>query len=308
MMPRRRRSPAVTTSAENHGAASTPTLLSLEQSSNNSQAGGAALTESLARKETRVVNVLRVAVLFALVSTAALISAVVYRYTKSEEHENFVTNFEQSATQVVESFHGVVERNMAAIATLSTSITSYAKNTNASFPFVTVPDFELLGADLRVTSSSHLVYFCPKITNANRLQWEEYALEHRFQANDHQREAAFRTQQDIEYGFISPEEIVEQQEQQESRNETNNDNGRRILQEGEKGEPAPQPFTMLDDGTNYHPRIWSNGAVNPRGDEPDGSGPFFALWQQRYELVIVGRKITLNIACMDSSHPILFSL
>lgn len=242
------------------------------------------MTESLARKETRVVNVLRVAVLFVLISTAALVSAVVYRYTKNEEHENFVTNFEQSATQVVESFHGVVERNMAAIATLSTSITSYAKHTNASFPFVTVPDFELLGADLRVTSSSHLIYYCPKITNANRLQWEEYALENRFLANDYQREATFRTQQDVEYGYILPEEIVEQEEEQDSGgNETNNnsDNGRRILQE--EGEPKPQPFTMLDDGTNYHPRIWSNGAVHPRGDEPDGSGPFFALWQQRYE-------------------------
>ena len=288
---KRRRIPAASpdvipaTTGTAHGAPSTPTLLSLEQSSNSSQAGGAALTESLARKETRVVNILRVAVLVVLVSTAALVSAVVYQYTKNEEHENFVTNFEQSAAQVVESFHGVVERNMAAIATLSTTITSYAKNTNSSFPFVTVPDFELLGADLRITSSSHLIYYCPKITNDNRLPWEEYALENRFLANHYRREEAFRVQQDIEFGYISPERAFELEEQQQEQNSPNNetDSGheRRDLQQ--ESESPPQPPTMLDDGTNYHPRIWSNGAVNPLGDEPEGSGPFFALWQQRYD-------------------------
>ena len=145
--------------------------------------------------------------------------------------------------------------------------------------------FELLGADLRITSSSHLIYYCPKITNDNRLPWEEYALENRFLANHYRREEAFRVQQDIEFGYISPERAFELEEQQQEQNSPNNetDSGheRRDLQQ--ESESPPQPPTMLDDGTNYHPRIWSNGAVNPLGDEPEGSGPFFALWQQRYD-------------------------
>ena len=267
MTPRRRRAPTTPLSPK-QGDAATPTLLSLEESHQASS-----LTESLARKETRVVNILRLAVLCVLVSTAALVSSVVYSYTRNEEHENFVTNFEQSATQVVDSFHGVVERNLAAISSLSTSITSYAKATNASFPFVTVPDFELRGSDLRVTSSSHLIYYCPLITDDNRLQWEDYALQNRFLANSYERDTNFRTQQDIEYGYAP--EAQQQQPQQQQQNVTERGGGRRMLQEGK---PAS---SMLDDGTNFHTKLWSNGAVTPQGDEPEGSGPFLALWQQR---------------------------
>lgn len=277
---RRRAAPAPTLSDDREDY-SKPTLLAKEQRNQAS-----VLTESMARSETRVVNILRVTVLLVLMSTAVLVSAVVYRYTRNEEHQNFVASYDQSALQVIDSFHEVVQRNMAAIASLSTSITSYAKDTNVTFPFVTVPDFELRGSDQRVSSSSHLIYYSPLVTNENRDKWEEYALQNRFLANSYERDAYFRTQQDIEYGFDS---TVGQQEQyratpppnsntNSNTNDTdteksgNKDDGR-SLQGGATG------FSMLDDGTNYHPKIWSP-ATRPLGDMADGSGPFLPVWQQ----------------------------
>lgn len=231
-----------------------------------------AQTKSLAKVETRVVTILRFAVLCVLLATAILVSTAVYLYTRNEERHNFTTNFEHSAHQVVESFHGAVRRNLAAVASLSTSITSHVlhhqdhhhadddnNNTLSGFPFVTVPDFELQGSDLRAISGSHLIYWCPLITDKTRTQWEEYALQNRFKATQaFERDQYYREEQDMEFGFIQ---------------NADNDNTTRRLE-------VPE-LTVLDDGTNYHPKLWSNGAVTPRGDEPEGGERYLALWQQR---------------------------
>ena len=217
--------------------------------------GIARSTESLAKKETRVVNILRVAVLCVILTTAAVVSFVVYQYTRDQEKENFTTHFEHGSTQVIESFHDVMERYLASVATLSNSITSYANDT---FPFVTVPDFELKGSDLRATSGSHFIYWAPLITDETREAWEDYALEHRFQAAQaFERDTTYRNEQDESFGI----------------------NQSRNLQDGDA--PEPPLFSILDDGTNYHTKLWSNGARAPPGDEPDGGGPYLALWQQR---------------------------
>ena len=101
------------------------------------QAGGtnqaSAITQVLARKQTRVVNVLRVCVLSVLIVTAALVSTAVYLYTRNQERSSFAADYEDSAHQVIESFHEAVERNMAAVASLSNSITSYAIQSNHKY-------------------------------------------------------------------------------------------------------------------------------------------------------------------------------
>ena len=42
---------------------------------------------------------------------------------------------------------------------------------------------------------------------------------------------------------------------------------------GGDAEQEPDP-NVLQGGTGYHLRIWSNGARTPKGVEPDGTGQF----------------------------------
>ena len=110
------------------------------------------LTKSLAKAETRSVSILRIAVISTLLLTGAIVSGGVYLYTRNEERHNFTSNFEDSAHQVLESFHDMVERNLGAVGSLSTDFTSYALQSNNSFPFVTLPDFALRGSHFQAQS------------------------------------------------------------------------------------------------------------------------------------------------------------
>ena len=73
------------------------------------------ITGSLAKAETRSVSILRIAVISVLLLTAGIVSVGVFLYTRNEERTNFTTHFEDSALQVLESFHETVQRNLLSL-------------------------------------------------------------------------------------------------------------------------------------------------------------------------------------------------
>ena len=224
---------------------------------------------TLAKAETQVVNVLRVTVLGVLTVAAVVISGGSYWFTRNQEEVAFQANFQDSVLQIMESFHDTVERNIGAASAVSTEITSYAIQSNSTFPFVTLPEFELAGSHLRQQSGSHIVHWLPLVTDEDRDDWEQYAYENRFHIEDSfQNDMLHRTQQDIALGInttATRQRDLQQQEQQST--------------------PEPLPMTVLDDGSNYHMKIWSNGATHPKGDMAEGTGPFLPAWQRRYVVI-----------------------
>jgi hypothetical protein len=212
--------------------------------------------KTLARTETKIVNVLRALVLLLLLVTATLTSIGVYRYTSNDEKQNFEVAYQANAERIIKSFHDAVVGRLEAINSMATAITSYALDTKQTFPLVTIPHFEIKGSDLRVQADAAIVHWMPLVTDDTRVAWEEYALINRFQMDE-----AFlvdekqREKQDDEFGLT---------------NTTSTDD--RMLQQS-------QQETILDDGTGYHPSIWSVGATRP--NEPEGSGPYLPLWQSR---------------------------
>jgi hypothetical protein len=212
----------------------------------------------LARRETKAVNVLRVLVLGLLLVTATLTSAGVYFYLSHEETQNFESTYQASAQRIVESFHDAVERRLKAINSMSTAITSYSLDAKQTFPFVTIPNFEIRGSDLRVQADAKNIIWMPLVTDETRDAWEQYALANRCQIDEaFLEDAKRRGKQDEEFGLTNTSNI-----------------GNRMLQQSQQG-------TILNDGTGYHPRIWSTGAIVPAGDEAEGSGPYLPLWQGR---------------------------
>jgi hypothetical protein len=214
---------------------------------------------TLAKKETKAVNVLRALFLVLLLVMTTLASMGVYLFAANGEKQNFEAGYQANAERVIESFHGAVARRLGAINSMSTAITSYALDAKQTFPFVTIPHFEIRGSDLRVQTDAAIVFWMPLVTDETRVAWEEYALANRYQIDE------------------SFEEDAKQREAQDNRFGLTNTTGTgdRMLQQSQ------QETTILDDGTGYHPRIWSIGASSPRGDKPEGSGPYLPLWQRR---------------------------
>lgn len=210
--------------------------------------------ETLAQAETRVVNILRVFLFALLVASATLASVGVYINTQNLEKQKFEADYEVNAQRISDSFHDAVERQLGSLNSMATDITSYALDKNQSFPFVTLPDFAIRGSDLRAQAAAIAIHWMPLVTDDTRTQWEEYALTNRFQIEEDYEEEVDRTKkQDAYFGFDTNTRTLQQ-----SRNET-----------------------ILDDGSGYHARIFSIGAITPRGDEAEGSGPYLPSWQRR---------------------------
>jgi hypothetical protein len=214
--------------------------------------------KALARRETKAVNVLRVLVLVVLFVTATLASVGVYIYLSNEETNNFEKGYQANAQRIIESFHDAVERRLGAINSMGTSITSYSLDAKQTFPFVTIPNFEIRGSDLRVQAGSTSILWLPLVTDETRVAWEEYALINRSQ---------------IDKAYLEDEKQREKQDD-EFRLTNTSSIGTRMLQQS-------QQETILDDGTGYHPSIWSNEGIGPARDEAKGSGPYLPLWQGR---------------------------
>jgi hypothetical protein len=214
--------------------------------------------KTLARRETKVVKVLRVSVLVLLLVTATLTSVGVYIYLSNEETQMFEAGYQSNAQRIVESFHDAVERRLGAVNSLATTVTSYSLDAKQTFPFVTIPNFEIRGSDSRVQADATSIAWLPLVTDETRDAWEEYALINRSQIDEaFLEDVKQRGKQDDEFGLANTSSI-----------------GNRMLQQS-------QQENILDDGTGYHPRIWSNGAIGPPGVDAEGSGPYLPTWQGR---------------------------
>lgn len=238
------------------------------------------LPDTLARRETRRISILRMAVMSALLLTTIIVSVGVFLYTRNEQQDNFHSVFEESASQVIDSFHGLVEKNLAAVASLSTDFTSYAllqkQTTNITFPFVTLPDFAQRGSHFRAQSGAFVLHWTPLVTDETRDAWELYASEHRGYIDEQfEIDSMARAQQDRDYG--NTRRSLEMGTLDLILERTLEDNGA-----SEAGNTTDKTgLSILEDGTGFHTKIWSNGAITVAGDEPEGSGPYLPTWQQR---------------------------
>ncbi len=98
----------------------------------------------------------------------------------------------------------------------------------------------------------------PLVRDDTRVAWEEYALAKRSQIDEaFLEDVKRREKQDDEFGLTNTSSI-----------------GNRMMQQ-------TQQENILDDGTGYHPTIWSSGTVGPPEVEAEGSGPYLPIWQGR---------------------------
>jgi len=161
---------------------------------------------TLAKQESQAIKCLRWIVFLVLLIIGAAIAGLIFHFVREEQVDQFEEDFKYYATQVTETFNKQLRRTLDAQDTLSTDITSHAVDTESSFPFITLPEFEFKGANARIAGDTTLIYYMPAVTEEIRLQWEKYAAEHK----DH-NEIAFaseqisKAEQDMSFGLETPE-------------------------------------------------------------------------------------------------------
>jgi class 3 adenylate cyclase len=214
---------------------------------------------TLARKENAAVKWMGGAVFVVLLATALLVSSAVYVTTKHGQAEDFKSAFAADSTKVLESFNKAVERRLEAIDALSVSITASAEETGSTFPNVTVSNFEIRCANIRVLSDTSIIHYYPIVTEETRKGWEEYQFTH---------------QNHFDKAYASELAMIQHQ---------NDELGRpagRKLQENETVKAPKEIGFSLPNGTYVA--------------MPENTGPYFPLWQFS-PVIPIKQLINVNI-------------
>jgi hypothetical protein len=131
----------------------------------------------LAKKETKVIFGLRLAVVLILVSSIIGAAFAVYSYTTDSETKAFEKQFRNDATKVLEAVGSTFEKAMGAFDVLAVTIVSFPQAMNQPWPFVTLPNFGVQVAKVLPLSKAIFIKFVPLVTPENRLEWESYSKE-----------------------------------------------------------------------------------------------------------------------------------
>lgn len=132
--------------------------------------------DAVDKKQNRAVARLGFTVFFILLVVTFAASFSVYFYTSQQEEEGFEQHFHDQATKVVNTFAFNAKRRLEAMNGFSEQVTSHAINTNATFPMVTLPDFERRATNMLALSEIVAVLIFPIVTAEQREEWTAYSV------------------------------------------------------------------------------------------------------------------------------------
>jgi hypothetical protein len=130
----------------------------------------------LAKKETADVMRLKGIVVFVLVAFTALVSTVVYFYLSTNEQEQFESQYHDDARKVLQGMGISLDQTLGSFDGLAVALVSHARETNQSWPFVTVPDFAVRMSKLLPLTKAININILPIVTPKQRSDWEAYTV------------------------------------------------------------------------------------------------------------------------------------
>jgi class 3 adenylate cyclase len=139
-------------------------------------------TEELTgREDTKYAAFLRVLVVILSITACVAVPTIVYTTGQEREKEQFESTFLSLSTKVVDSFELRLEQKLIAVDSLRIAVTSHAiststKNGATSWPFVTLPDFDLRGSNANDLGDTLMVALHPLVTLGDREAWENYTV------------------------------------------------------------------------------------------------------------------------------------
>jgi hypothetical protein len=132
--------------------------------------------EEMAKKETKIMRVWKCVVFFTILATATLVSSGTYIFLQDDEDSSFEESYNSLASTIGDAANTDMHNLFSTMRSCSNSISGAAIAANSTFPFVTVPTFEILGESVRHQAGAEAVVFTPKVKLGEVTRWEEYAI------------------------------------------------------------------------------------------------------------------------------------
>jgi hypothetical protein len=134
--------------------------------------------EQFAVKETKALFWIRLFLFSVLLVSAVGVAVSVYTYTSGAESKEFEERFDHEATKIFEAVGGSLDLSLGAIDSFVVGLLSYARITNATWPYVTLPDYAVRVSKLRSFSKAFYVSQYHFVNGEQREEWEEYSFAH----------------------------------------------------------------------------------------------------------------------------------
>jgi hypothetical protein len=117
---------------------------------------------------------LRILVILVFLVGIVLVPYFVFQGTSDGETQNFETKYEGLALKVVTSVDDSLRKKFNAIDSINVAVTSYATRSQAIWPQVTVPDFDIKVANILALANSLSIMLLPIVRDAERSAYEQY--------------------------------------------------------------------------------------------------------------------------------------
>jgi class 3 adenylate cyclase len=129
--------------------------------------------------DTRRTRMFRILVIILFVCMAVAVTLAIFLITRSNEVNNFEASFVALSGKVIDKINFRLEQKFSAIDSLGIAVTSYVTNSklnrnNDSWPFITVPDFQLRGENACNMGDVLSVGIHPLVDFSQRETWEKY--------------------------------------------------------------------------------------------------------------------------------------
>lgn len=128
--------------------------------------------------EGEIVRSSKVLIFFAIMTVAMLGAATVTYFVKKAQNDVLRDHFEGFSYAVAIKTHENLQKVLKSTQSLSRTITTSAIAADQTFPFVTLPHFEVYGGEAREAANAQLVALAPRVTTAQLELWGAYSQSH----------------------------------------------------------------------------------------------------------------------------------
>jgi hypothetical protein len=136
--------------------------------------------EEIAKSETKAVFWLRLAVMLVLTLSALSVALTVYFYTSGSEQDEFETQFTSDSVKVLESVGLTLDTTFGAADAFVLKLVAYARYSNSTWPYVTLPNHAVHAAKLLSLSKAFYVSQSYLVSEEQRDVWEPYSAANDF--------------------------------------------------------------------------------------------------------------------------------
>jgi hypothetical protein len=144
----------------------------------NKNANKAVAEPGIGAKESKAVHLIRALAIAVIVLSTIGVALAVFYYMTNSEKKTFAYRFKSDSYKILESIGSTFDRSLGSVDTFAVNLVSTAKQSDQTWPFVTLSDFSVKSSKILSLSKGVLFAMFTFVTHQQRATWNNYTIHH----------------------------------------------------------------------------------------------------------------------------------